>query len=172
MSEQRSNNSIAGQLIIALVVALIAVLGFAIYLIGSERLYTLALILVSGLVLAVIIAACAVAIRAWRKNDAPPVIERHFTDGTKTIIRETRVLDGRTIEAPKIYQLPAAPQGGQFPELLRAAYQAGRISPQSSVLGQPTSGYRPTSDDSEAELQPLDLGDEDGWLGDITTRRP
>ena len=155
----------------ALALALIAGALLAVWLIGSDTLRTLGLILIIGLTLAAVIGASALPIRAWRRRDHTG--ETHYVhEGTKTIVRETRILDGRTIEAPKIYQLPAAPQGGAFPELLRAAYAAGRIGPHSSSLGQPPRGYQATPDYSEGEITEVDLGADDGWSGDITPNRP
>jgi len=122
------------------------------------------LIFVGGLTLALVIGASALPIRAWRRNDNPPVIERHFTDGTKTIVKETRVIDGRTAQTDiKLLQMPAQPQAGAFPELLRAAYAAGHTA---------LPGPRPPAY-AEAELPAVDLagGTEwetvDGWDGDI-----
>jgi hypothetical protein len=114
---------------IALAVALVAAALLAVYLIGGDRLFILAAALVGGLVGAGILAGLALVIRAYRKNDNPPVIERHTYHEGRQIIRETRVIDGRQVTAPevKLLQLPAAPQGGAFPELLRAAYQAGTL---------------------------------------------
>lgn len=162
------NETVSG-LGIALALALIAGALLAVWLIGSDTLRTLGLILIIGLTLAAVIGASALPIRAWRRKDHTG--ETHYVhEGTKTIVRETRILDGRAIEAPKIYQLPAAPQGGAFPELLRAAYAAGRIGPSSS-LGQQPRGYQPGPDYSEGEITEVDLGD-DGWSGDITPNRP
>jgi len=129
----------------------------AIWLIGSEMLATLALVFVSGLTLALIIVASAFPIRAWRKNDSPPVIERRIHDGTRTIVRETKMIDGRQALPPevKLLQLPAGNQAGAFPELLRASYRAGiRVaqSPEPPV---------------EAEVQELDPGEPAGWDGPI-----
>jgi hypothetical protein len=164
------NETVSG-LSIALALALIAAALLAVWLIGSATLRTLGLILAIGLTLALVIGASALPIRAWRRKDHTG--ETHYVhEGTKTIVRETRILDGRTIEAPKVYQLPAPPQGGAFPELLRAAYAAGRISPHSSSLGQPQRGYQSDPDYSEAEISEVDLGDDDGWAGDITSNRP
>ena len=51
----------------------------------------------------------------------------------------------------KLLQLPAAPQGGAFPELLRAAYQAG------TLRGAP---QEPPIDAELRELGPADWGDD------------
>ena len=164
-------NETVSVLSIILALALIAGVLLAVWLIGSDTLRILGLILGIGLTLAAVIGASALPIRAWRRKDRTG--ETHYVhEGTKTVIRETRILDGRAQEAPKIYQLPAAPQGGAFPELLRAAYAAGRISPHSSSLGQPPGGYQSDPDYSEAEITEVDLGDDDGWSGDITSNRP
>ena len=145
---------------IALALALIAALLLAVYLIGGDRLFILGVALVGGLVVAGLLAGLALVIRAYRKNDNPPVIERHTYHEGRQIIRETRVIDGRAIEAPKIYQLPAQPQGGAFPELLRAAFQAGTLTD-----GRQT--YQTAQ--ADRELRELDLDpDVDGWEGDVT----
>jgi hypothetical protein len=109
-------------------------------------------ILVGGLVVAGIIAASAFAIRAYRKTDNPPVIEKHVYHEGRQIIRE-RVIDGRQALAPevKLLQLPAQAQGGAFPELLRAAYQAG------TLRGAPP---EPPIDAELRELGPADWGDD------------
>jgi hypothetical protein len=138
---------------IALALALIAGALLAVWLIGSERLFILAVILIGGLVVAGIIAASAFAIRAYRKTDNPPVIEKHVYHEGRQIIRE-RVIDGRQALAPevKLLQLPAQAQGGAFPELLRAAYQAGTLrgAPQEAPI--------------DAELRELGPAD---WGGDL-----
>ena len=141
-----------------LAAALAAVLMFAIWQIGSEFLRTLALILTVALALALVIVASAVAIRAWRRKDN--VGETRFVDGTKTIIRETRVIDGRSIEAPKLYQLPAQSQGAAFPDLLRAAWQAGAIGSRSQAA---------PAMNEYVDAEVTEIGPEaDGWDGDIT----
>jgi hypothetical protein len=145
---------------IALALALIAAALLAVYLIGGDRLYILAAILVGGLVIAGFLGGLALVIRAYRKNDNPPVIERHTYHEGRQIIRETRVIDGRSIEAPKIYQLPAQPSGGAFPELLRAAFQAG-------TLTDGRANYQTAQ--ADRELRELDLDpDVDGWEGDVS----
>lgn len=115
-------------LAIALAVALVAAALLAVWLIGADRLFILALVFVGGLVVAGGLAGLALVIRAWRKNDAAPVIEKHIYHEGRQIIRE-RVIDHRPAAAPdvRLLQLPAAPQGGAFPELLRAAFQAGTL---------------------------------------------
>ena len=133
--------------------ALAVAFGLAIHLLGGDRLMTLALILVSGLAVAVVVGTSALPIRAWKRRDMTGETH-HIHDGTRTVIKETRVLDGRTVEAPKLYQLPAA-QGQQFfPELLRASYQAGLLADRRAS--------EPAVDAEVRELEP------DGWDGDIT----
>lgn len=130
MNEQRGANVLA-LVFGALTLALVLAAGMAIWLMGAERLYTLALVLVVGLVLAGLIVAAAVLVRQWRRSDANPVIERHYHhDGTRTI---EKVVDYR----PAIAPLPAAPLPaalGVFPELLRAAYQAGALPGRSETV--------------------------------------
>lgn len=108
---------------LALAVTAAAVVG--IWLLGADRLFVLALILVGGLALAGVLAAAALLVRQYRRSDANPVVEHHYHhDGTRTV---ERVIDGRPAALPQLPQLPA-PGYGMFPELLRAAYQAGRSS--------------------------------------------
>lgn len=129
----------------------------AVWLIGEDRLFTLALILTGAVALAVILAASALPVRAWRKRD-PTGETHHYHDGTtRTIERHT--IDGRAVTSPevKLLQLPAPAQGAGFPELLRAAYTAG-------TLGNPQRAATVPS----AELAEYDLtGDGDGWGGNI-----
>jgi len=135
-------------LVVALAVALVGAALLAVWLIGAETLRTLALILISGLVLAAVVAAAALPIRAWKSKDNTG--EKHFYhDGTKTVVRE-RVIDAR----PALPALPAPqqPTWGVFPELLRASYRAG-------LLAQP-------GDVVNAEVRELPA---DGWDGDIVT---
>lgn len=138
---------------IALAVALVAAALLAVYLIGGDRLFILAAALVGGLVVAGILGGLALVIRAYRKNDNPPVIERHTYHEGRQIIRETRVIDGRAVASPevKLLQLPAQAQGGAFPELLRAAYQAGtlRAAPEEAPI-----------DAELRELGPADWGED------------
>jgi len=106
--------------IIVLVVAL-ATAGMIIYRLDLGMLYTLALILVGGVVLALILAAAALPIRAHQKREGPHERER--------IIKHTIEREGRFPEAPKIYTVGQQQNNGlpgMFPELLRAAYLAGR----------------------------------------------
>lgn len=138
--------------LIAVLVAALLLGAVALWLIGADRLFTLALILVCGLVMAGMIAASALPIRAARKRDMTG--ETRILDGTRTIVRETKVLDGR---APaqndiRLLQLPAAPSGAAFPEMLRAAYTAGQLrAPRND---QPIEGEL-------RELGPEDWGDEE-----------
>ena len=106
--------------IIVLVVAL-ATVGLVIYRLDLDKLYTLALILVGGVVLAVIIAATALPIRARKVREGPHERE--------TVIKHTIEREGRIPEQPKIYALPQGQQtgwGGAIPDLLRSAYMAGQ----------------------------------------------
>lgn len=173
MSTQNpGSGGVGAQIMLALGLALGAALLLAVYLIGSETLRTLGLILVVAIALAVVIGASALPIRAWRRKD---FTGDHFhTDGTRTVIKETRVLDGRAPAQTdvKLLQLPAQPQGALYPELLRAAYQAGRISPTSSFAQQQAGGnYDPGAAYTEAALPDVGFaGDE--WSGDITMPRP
>ena len=127
--------------------------------------------MVVAVALALVIAASALPIRSWRKRDYTG--EHRVTDGTRTIVKEVRVLDGRAPAQTdvKLLQLPAQPQGAMYPELLRAAYAAGRISPHSASLSQPPTA---ASDYGETTLLPeIDPSDDpDGWTGDIMLRRP
>ena len=115
-----------GGLGIALALALIVALALAVYLIGGDRLFILGAALVGGVVCAGILAGLALLVRAFRKNDNPPVIERYHTDGTKTIIHETKILDGRAIEAPKLYQLPSQPSGAVLSRTHAGGVSGGR----------------------------------------------
>ena len=118
-------------LIVAVVLgaAVCAALIFAMWQMGSGTLRTMGLIFVAGLALALVIFASAFPIKAARYNDkpAPPIVEHHYHDGTQTIIKETKVLDGRPANQTdiKLLQLPAQPQAGAYPDLLRAAFAAG-----------------------------------------------
>ena len=148
-------NDAAKGFFIALGLALVVALGLSVWLLGSERLMTLGLIFVTGLTLALVFAAASLPIRAFRRRDQTG--ETHYVhDGTKTIVRETRILDGRQVTAPevKLLQLPAQVQGGAFPELLRAAYQAG-------TLGNPA--QRQEEAPIDAELREVDPEDPAGW---------
>lgn len=128
-------------------------LGLGLWLIGGETLRTVAVILASSVAVALIVAASAFPIRAYRRKD-PTGEKTIIHEGTVTV--KERVLDGRAIEAPKLYQLPAAPQnGGAYPELLRAAWQAG-------LLARDSQAARP--DPEGQDLQALD-GE---WGGDIS----
>lgn len=106
--------------VIVLVVAL-ATVGLVIYRLDLGMIYTLALILVGGVVLALIVGAAALPIRAYRTREGPHERER--------IIKHTIEREGRVPEAPKIYTVGQQQNSGlpgMFPELLRAAYLAGR----------------------------------------------
>lgn len=132
--------------ILGVMLAMITAAGMTVWLLGTERLFVLALILVCGLVVVGVILAAGVVVRQYRRNDAPPVIERHFHhDGTRTI---EKVIDSRPIAALPQWQTPQLPAYGAFPELLRAAYQAGAL---------------PTRDAVDAEVR--EAGEE--WGGEI-----
>ena len=107
--------------------AFLLAVALAIWLIGADRLFILALILVGSIGMAAIIASSALPIRAARKRDMTG--ETRVLDGTRTVIRETKVLDGRAPAQTdvKLLQLPAQPQAAAWPELLRASYQAGLL---------------------------------------------
>jgi|GEM_PF-777677 len=157
-------NEAAKSFLIALGLALVVALGLAVWLLGGDRLMTLALILIIALGLALVLAAAALPIRAWRRRD-PTGETHHYHDGTHTVVKETRVLDGRVAEAPKLYPLPPQPAGAFFPELLRTAYRAGMLSaPATDVY---TAAEKRLSDvytePAEAKALPPD-----GWDGDIT----
>lgn len=142
-------------LILTVAVALLGALLLAVWLIGADRLYVLALILGGALALAIVLGAAALPIRAYKRRDNTGEVH-HYHDGTKTIVRE-RILDGQAPEV-KLLQLPAQPQGGAFPELLRAAYQAGALTDRRNV-GDPW---------QDRELREIDLDpDREGWEGDI-----
>lgn len=140
--------------LIALAIAVAAFLIFVAWQLG-QALQVLAGVLIGALSSALIIAATALPIRAWKKNDAPPVIEKHTIHEGRQIIRE-RVLDGRAPSTTdvKLLPLPAAPQAGVYPELLRAAYQAGQLGP---AINLPS-----------PNLPIPDPADPDEWGGDIT----
>ena len=157
------NDTLKGFLLAA-AVAMLAALGVFLFLVGAETLRLVALVIGGAVALAVILGASALPIRAYRRKDMTGETH-HYHEGTKTIVKETRVLDGRAIEAPKIYQLPAQPQGGAFPELLRAAFQAGALTDGRASRG--VHDYQPAQPDRE--LRELDLDpDVDGWEGDVT----
>ncbi|HEY64249.1 MAG TPA: hypothetical protein G4O02_06720 [Caldilineae bacterium] len=140
---------VAALFALAFGLAMVAGVIYTIHLVGAEVMATLLMVLAGALGTALVLAALALPIRAWRKNDNA-VIERHYHDGTRTIVKEIR--DGRVVE-PKLYQLPAPPQNaGAFPELLRAAYQAGMLQQQGPI----EAGYR--------EVEPVEL---DEWEGEI-----
>lgn len=160
--DNNRGSGVGAQLLIALALALVAGALLAVWLIGSDTLRTMGLILISGLTLALLIGASALPIRMWRRKDFTG--DHYHTDGTKTIVKETRIIDGRQVTASevKLLQLPAQPQSGAFPELLRAAYAAGATT-------LPTrSASRPEPDYGEAELDELDLSSPPGWDGDIS----
>lgn len=139
---------------VTLGIAVVLIGGLFMWMIGAHDLRIMAYALVAGLLVSLILASAALPIRAWRRRDATGEIHHYYHDGTRTI-KETRVLDGRTIEAPKLYQLPSQAESMAFPELLRAAFQSGSLS-------------RGAGDDApvDAEITPLSP-DSDGWNGKI-----
>lgn len=155
-----------GGFYVALGLALVAAAGLAVWLIGAARLALLATVLVVGVVAIGLIVASAFPIRAWKRRDITG--EKHyFHDGTRTVVRETKILDGRqpaTGAEVKLLQLPAQAQGGMFPELLRAAYQAGVLAPSAAL--------RSSAQDAEVvegELREIDPADPEGWGGGIVS---
>lgn len=162
MNDHRGNPLLTVGLLLAAGFCLAMI--YAMWQIGSATLRTMGLIFVGGITLALVIGAAAIPIRAWRRNDSPPVIERHFTDGTRTIIKE-RVLDGRppTQTDIKLLQLPAQPQAGAYPDLLRAAFAAGATQ----LPARRASPSAPPPDYSEDAIDELDLDEGAGWAGDI-----
>lgn len=138
--------------------AFLLALALAIWLIGADRLFILALILVGSVGMAAVIAASALPIRAARKRDMTG--ETRVLDGTRTVIRETKVLDGRAVTSPevKLLQLPQQPTGGAWPELLRASYQAGLLG-----NGQ-RSATVPSSELAEYDLTGGNNGAGEEWI--------
>jgi hypothetical protein len=129
---------------VALALALVGGALLTVWLV-RDALVILAAVMVGGLVLIGMIAAAALPIRAWRKNDAAPI--------EKQVIREVRVIERPQLPAAAVQlPAPAQPAYGVFPELLRASYRAG-------LLAQP-------GDVVNAEVRQLPAGD--GWDGDIT----
>jgi hypothetical protein len=156
MNERRNSNAGAWATI-ALAVG--GALVFAIWQIGPGTLRNLAYILVVAVALALVIGAAAFPIRAYRHKDYTG--ETRILDGTRTVVKETKILDGRAVTAPevKLLQLPAQPQGGAFPELLRAAYQSGVLANPRQRPGAPL----PPGQD----LDEIDLTSGDDWGGPI-----
>lgn len=137
--------------LLAVTVAALGLGGVALWLLGPDRLFTLAVILVCAVALGVVLAASSLPIRAANKRDATG--ETHYYhDGTRTV-REVKVLDGR---APaqndiRLLQLPAAASAATFPEMLRAAYTAGQLRAPSAAQPQ---------EEELRELGPEDWGDD------------
>lgn len=120
-----TTSSVTSTILVVLALALVIALALAIYLLGAERLFTLVLLLIIGLLIVALVAAASLPIRAWRKNDAPPVVEHYYHDGTKTIQRE-RIIDTRPAPLPA---LPApASNTWSFPDALRAAFVSGQLA--------------------------------------------
>lgn len=155
------NSETAKGFLLVVAAALLLALGVFLFLVGAETLRLVALVIGGAIAAAVILGASALPIRAYRRRDMTGETH-HYHEGTKTIVRETRVIDGRAVTSPevKLLQLPAQPAGGAFPELLRAAFQAGALTD-----GRQT--YQPAQ--ADRELRELDLDpDSDGWEGDVT----
>ena len=144
-------------IVIALSIALAGTLAFGLWLIGAATLKTIALILSVAGSLALLIGASALPIRAWRRRDDAPVVEHYYHDGTRTVERHT--LDGRSVEAPRLLQLPAPAQSAGFPELLQAAYRAG-----AAKAGEPQRQDLPLTLWPAQELRDVDPS---GWSGEI-----
>lgn len=126
-----SNSGRAAALLLGLVaLALAAGAVYALFLIGSETLRTLALVgVIGGLVIALVWAA-QFPLRAWRSNIQP---ERHVYHERVREIHHVPVPDPNL--PPALPRLPAQTlvAGPVYPELLRAAFLAGRLqAPQSS----------------------------------------
>jgi hypothetical protein len=130
-------------LVVALALALVGGALLTVWLL-RDALVILAAVVVGGLVLIGMIAAAALPIRAWRKNDAAPI--------EKQVIREVRVIERPQLPAAVALPAPAQPAYGVFPELLRASYRAGLLAGPGDVVN--------------AEVRQLPAGD--GWDGDIT----
>ena len=103
--------------------AVMLTIGLIVYRLDKGILETAVMLLVGGVVLALVVGAASLPIRAWRKTDNPP--ERHIVQKHTHTITE-----GRTVDPPKIYTMPQAQQGGGwdgvYPDMLRAAFIAGR----------------------------------------------
>ena len=131
---------------------LLSVIAIVILLVRLDQgmVFTVMLILVIGPMLALVIGAGALPIRASKKREGPHERE---------IIREKHTIDGRVAEAPKIYQVGQQPQGfaGMFPGLLRAAYLAG----ERQVMGE----QQPQM--LEAEVEDVTGGEWEEWSGPI-----
>lgn len=126
---------------------------FGLWLVGGETLRTVLLLLAGAVALALIIGAAALPIRAWRRNDAQPVVKEHYYHDGQTKVIERHTIDGRTVEGPKLYQLPAAPNGAAFPELLRAAWQAGQLTARRADETVDGEGHALTPDDWGGPLE-------------------
>jgi len=132
--------------------ALVLTIGLVIYRLDEGILETAVMLLIGGVALALVVGAASLPIRAWRKTDNPP--ERHIVQKHTHTITE-----GRTVDPPKFYTMPGQGQqpGGwaMYPELLRAAFVAGR-------RGLP-GGQVETVEPDEADV--IDLTAE--WNGEI-----
>jgi len=144
---------VAGILIFwGLILSIVAV-GILLVRLERDMVYRIVVIVVVGIVLALIIAASALPIRAFKTREGPHERE---------IIREkhTHTIDGRTADAPKIYTIGQQAQGfgGMFPNLLRAAHLAGE---RQVMGGQPVPVL-------EAEVEDVTGGEWEEWEGPIT----
>ena len=139
------------ELLLILLIVLIAVAGVAIWMIGSETLTKMGWVLLIGVLLIGITLASSLPIRAWRGPQTRP--EKH-------VIRETRVIDNRAPAAPPAPQIVAlSPSaGGVFPDILRAAFQAGAARPG----GLPSGARQPGR---TASNEPTGAGWGDVWDG-------
>lgn len=149
--------------VVGLILAMIGGVIYALWLIGREGVLVLAGVFTGGVVLAALTAASALPIRAYRKNDSPPVVEHHYHDGTRTV-EKIHTLDGRMPGGGdiRLLQLPQTGAAGAFPELLRASYRAGLLAaPNGNQVDQPQSG----------ELRELDPANPE-WANEAVTTEP
>ena len=149
---KETTTSIWTLVLAGLVLALVVGVGLAVWLLGADRLFVLALVFVGGLVLVGVMVAAAFIVRQWRRSDANPLVEHHYHDGTRTVERVERVIDGRPQPLPQL-PAPAQPPLGVFPELLRASYQAGYL------------GRGPEGETVDASVR--DVTDSGEWSGPI-----
>lgn len=149
MSRKKDSESTIILLIITIIVAGVVVAGLLITL-DIQKIYTLALILVGGSVLALVIAAAAFPIRALKKREGPH--EREIIRETHTVEKK----DGR--RDPRIIMPDRGGRGQEFfPEMLRAALSDRR-------RGELT--YRETSTGKEGEREIIEADDRE-WRGRI-----
>jgi len=148
--------------------ALLVTLGFMVWLIGAD-LFILAAVLTGAVGMAAIIAASALPIRAWRKQDMTGEANHYYHDGTRTV-EKVHTIDGRTANNDiRLLQLPAAGQATAYPELLRASYRAGLLAapggeqPQPAELRQ-VDPATTTADDWNYSIAGGDFNDWNGTL--------